>query len=56
MENKRKIFITAGEASGDLLGGKLINALKGSAENMNIEFVGVGGEKMRNEGLNSLFQ
>lgn len=49
----KKIFITAGEASGDLLGSKIINAIKLNAEN--IEFIGIGGEKMLNEGLNSIF-
>lgn len=55
MENRKKIFITAGEASGDLLGGKIINALKNENKNINLEFIGVGGEKMKNEGLNSIF-
>lgn len=49
----KKIFITAGEASGDLLGSKIINAIKLNAEN--VEFIGIGGEKMLNEGLNSIF-
>lgn len=49
----KKIFITAGEASGDLLGSKIINAIKLNAED--IEFIGIGGEKMLNEGLNSIF-
>ncbi|MDD2840662.1 MAG: hypothetical protein PHY80_06160, partial [Rickettsiales bacterium] len=55
VKDKRKIFITAGEASGDLLGGKIINALKSNAKNMNIEFIGIGSEKMKNEGLESIF-
>ncbi len=55
MENTKKIFITAGEASGDLLGEKIMNAIKNNAENINIKFIGVGGEKMKNEGLQSIF-
>jgi lipid-A-disaccharide synthase len=57
MINKKKIFITAGEPSGDLLGGKVMNALKSSAKSRNIviEFVGVGGEKMESQGLKSIF-
>ena len=38
MKNK-KIFITAGEASGDLLGSKIINAIKSNTDN--IEFIGI---------------
>jgi len=45
-----KIFIIAGEASGDWLGAKLIRELKGKAE-----FFGVGGVKMQGEGLKSIF-
>ena len=55
MENKKKIFIIAGEASGDLLGSSLMNAIKNNNKNIDIEFVGIGGEKMENEGLKSLF-
>ncbi|HSQ98137.1 MAG TPA: lipid-A-disaccharide synthase [Rickettsiales bacterium] len=55
MSDEKKIFITAGEASGDLLGGKIINSLKSVAGDINIKFFGVGGEKMESEGLKSIF-
>lgn len=50
-----KIFIIAGEPSGDVLGGKLISAIKKNAERKNIQFIGVGGSKMQDEGLESIF-
>jgi lipid-A-disaccharide synthase len=49
----KKYFIIAGEASGDLLGAKLIHSLK--KLNSQIEFKGIGGKHMASEGLNSLF-
>jgi lipid-A-disaccharide synthase len=48
-----RIGIVAGEASGDLLGSRLIRALK--ALNPEIEFVGIAGPKMITEGATSLF-
>jgi lipid-A-disaccharide synthase len=50
----RRIFIVAGEHSGDLLGGKLMAALKAKSE-YPIIFTGVGGETMEAEGLHSIF-
>lgn len=50
----RRIFIVAGEHSGDLLGGKLMAALKAKSD-MPIIFSGVGGETMEAEGLHSIF-
>ncbi|MEE8546418.1 MAG: lipid-A-disaccharide synthase [Alphaproteobacteria bacterium] len=50
----RRIMVVAGEPSGDMLGGRLmaeLTALSGGA----VEFVGVGGEAMRAQGLESLF-
>ena len=50
MQNKKKrIFIIAGEVSGDVLGGRIM------AEMPNAEFVGIGGENMQRAGLKSLF-
>jgi lipid-A-disaccharide synthase len=49
-----KIFLVAGEHSGDALGAKLIAALK-KIHPAPINFAGVGGEDMAHEGLASLF-
>jgi lipid-A-disaccharide synthase len=49
-----KIFIVAGEHSGDALGAKLIAALK-TMHGGSITFAGVGGEEMAHEGFVSLF-
>ncbi len=48
-----KIFIIAGEPSGDVLGGKLMAEIK--QQSNTVEFVGVGGAKMEEQGLNSIF-
>ncbi|MBP9792178.1 MAG: lipid-A-disaccharide synthase [Rickettsiales bacterium] len=49
-----KIFIIAGEASGDRLGAKLMRELKAQSKER-IDFCGVGGHLMEKEGLKSLF-
>ncbi len=50
MQNKKpKIFIIAGEVSGDVLGGRIM------AEMGDAEFVGIGGENMAAAGLRPLF-
>lgn len=49
-----RIFVIAGEPSGDLLGGRLMAALKRHSSGK-IEFAGVGGERMIAQGLNSPF-
>jgi lipid-A-disaccharide synthase len=49
MKKNLKIFIIAGEVSGDVLGAKIMRAIPGA------RFVGVGGENMRAAGLRSLF-
>ncbi len=48
-----RIGIVAGEASGDLLGSHLMQALK--LKRPDIEFVGIAGPKMMGEGAQSLF-
>lgn len=47
------IYLIAGEPSGDMLGAKLMRALR--KENPKVRFAGVGGENMEKEGLKSLF-
>ncbi len=49
MKKKLKIFIIAGEVSGDVLGAKIMRELPDA------QFAGVGGENMRGAGLKSLF-
>jgi lipid-A-disaccharide synthase len=53
----KKFFIIAGEASGDLLGSKLIKELKASLakKNEQSEFIGIGGRLMQEQGLASIF-
>jgi lipid-A-disaccharide synthase len=53
MQQQKKIFIIAGEESGDNLGYKLIKNLK--AINADINFIGIGGNKMAYEGLHIIF-
>lgn len=48
-----KIYLIAGEASGDNIASKLMNAIKN--QNKNVEFYGIGGEKMQESGMNLLF-
>ncbi len=47
-----KVGIVAGEASGDLLGAELMAAMR--QRNTDVEFVGVGGQRMEAEGLRAL--
>lgn len=50
MQNKKlKVFIIAGEVSGDVLGGRIMACLP------DVDFVGIGGENMAAAGLRSLF-
>lgn len=48
-----RVFIIAGEASGDFLGGQLLGSLKKTQPNL--EIAGIGGQEMAHHGLNSLF-
>jgi lipid-A-disaccharide synthase len=53
-DNKRlSVYLVAGEASGDLLGSRLMEAIR--AKTPDVEFHGVGGSKMKAQGLSSLF-
>ncbi len=49
-----KIYLIAGEPSGDLLGARVMRAFKEQSKN-ETSFYGVGGETMEQEGLTSLF-
>ncbi len=53
-EDAPLIFLIAGEPSGDVLGAKLMKALK-TATGGCVRFAGVGGQRMTAEGLTSLF-
>lgn len=47
------IYLAAGEASGDILGARLIAALR--ARDATLQFAGIGGERMAERGFSSLF-
>lgn len=47
------VYVIAGEASGDILGARLMARLQ--EKNEAIEFIGIGGPKMAAQGLQSLF-
>ncbi|SDB44761.1 lipid-A-disaccharide synthase [Belnapia rosea] len=47
------IYMAAGEASGDILGARLIAALR--RRRPDLEFAGIGGERMAGQGVASLF-
>ena len=50
--SRLKIYLIAGEPSGDLLSSRLMRAMKVQNDS---DFYGVGGESMQAEGLDSLF-
>lgn len=52
--NKLKVYLIAGEASGDLLGSRLMRAIRQKTGG-NVEFYGLGGDTMETEGLRPLF-
>lgn len=49
----RKIYIIAGEASGDNIGSKLMKAIR--LQDPNVEFYGIGGDKMQEQKMTLLF-
>lgn len=51
----KKIFLIAGEASGDLLGGALMRDIQNVHGAENVQFFGVGGDDMQAQSLRSLF-
>ncbi len=53
MSRRRLIFVLAGEPSGDVLGGRLMAALKQASGG--VEFIGIGGPEMQAQGLQSQF-
>ena len=54
MKHNKKIFIIAGEASGDILGAGVMQSLLSKSKN--ISFTGIGGEEMQKiKGFKSLF-
>ncbi len=55
MSEARRIFVVAGEHSGDILGGKLLSALKRTNGDTAFALKGVGGEHMCAEGLETIF-
>ena len=52
--NKLKVYLIAGEASGDLLGSRLMRAIRQKTGG-NVEFYGLGGDTMEAEGLRPWF-
>lgn len=53
-EEKLKIMLVAGEASGDAHAAKLVNALGAAAPHVRFEFFGAAGEKMRAAGVEAV--
>lgn len=53
--SKKKIFISAGEASGDYIGGQLMQNIRTLIPEKNVEFFGIGGANMCANGLKLLF-
>ncbi len=54
MDNKKKLYIIAGEASGDLHGANLIHHLR-ARSSAELEIYGVGGDKIRETGALGFF-
>ena len=53
MANSKCFFIIAGERSGDIHGGMLMNSIH--KLDPTIRFIGIGGESMKEAGLQSMF-
>uniref|UniRef100_A0A0E0JNS5 lipid-A-disaccharide synthase n=1 Tax=Oryza punctata TaxID=4537 RepID=A0A0E0JNS5_ORYPU len=53
-DGELRVFVVAGEVSGDSLASRLMASLRALSP-VPVRFAGVGGELMRNEGLQSLF-
>ncbi len=51
---KKKVYIIAGEASGDMLAAQLMAQLKNKYAD-EVVFFGIGGQKMKEQGLKSIF-
>ncbi len=51
-KRRLKVYLITGEPSGDLLASRLMRAMKADGD---VEFLGVGGESMQAEGLETLF-
>lgn len=51
-----KIYVIAGEVSGDAMAARLMQALRHRLGDDGVEFFGIGGEAMQAEGLRSLFR
>lgn len=49
-----RVFVVAGEPSGDAIGGRLMAALREATDDR-VRFAGVGGDAMTAQGLNSMF-
>lgn len=49
-----RVFVVAGEPSGDQIGGRLLAALREATDDR-VRFAGVGGDAMTAQGLNSMF-
>ncbi len=54
-ERALRIYLVAGEESGDQLGAGLMRALRAANPGRDIAFLGLGGERMRREGLDPIF-
>ena len=55
MKQERHIYMIAGEASGDFLGSELMKAIRAKLGDTPVHFHGIGGDRMIDQGLGSLF-